>query len=85
MPAGKLCCLTCGAIKLSPREALPRRLSRIFIQLGEIIAEHHPDEVAIEDVFYALNVKSALKLGQVAALPCWPPPRQDWKLPNILR
>lgn len=64
-PDGELCCLTCGAIKLSPREALPRRLSRIFIQLGEIIARHHPDQVAIEDVFYALNVKSALKLGQV--------------------
>jgi crossover junction endodeoxyribonuclease RuvC len=62
---GRLCCLTCGAIKLSPREALPRRLSRIFTQLGDIIAEHHPDQVAIEDVFYALNVKSALKLGQV--------------------
>ena len=64
-PAGQLCCLTCGAIKLSPRDALPRRLSRIFTELGRIIAEHQPDEVAIEDVFYALNVKSALKLGQV--------------------
>ena len=63
--SGKLGCLTCGAIKLSPREALPRRLSRIFTQLSEIIAAHQPDEVAIEDVFYALNVKSALKLGQV--------------------
>jgi crossover junction endodeoxyribonuclease RuvC len=61
----RLCCLTCGAIKLSPKEPLPRRLSRIFAQLGEVIAEHRPDEVAIEDVFYALNVKSALKLGQV--------------------
>jgi len=62
---GRLCCLTCGAIKLSPREVLPRRLSRIFAELGAIIAEHRPDEVAIEDIFYALNVKSALKLGQV--------------------
>ncbi len=64
-PAGKLRCLGCGAIKLSPREALPRRLSRIYTQLGAVIAEYQPDEVAIEDVFYALNVKSALKLGQV--------------------
>jgi len=63
--SGKLNCLACGAIKLSPREALPRRLSRIYQQLGEIICKHQPDEVAIEDVFYALNVKSALKLGQV--------------------
>ena len=62
---GRLCCLTCGAVKLSPREALPRRLSRIFTQLSATINEHRPDEVAIEDVFYALNVKSALKLGQV--------------------
>jgi crossover junction endodeoxyribonuclease RuvC len=30
-----------------------------------VIVEHRPDRVAIEDVFYALNVKSALKLGQV--------------------
>ena len=64
-PRGRLCCLSCGAIKLSPREALPRRLSRIYGQLIQIIADHHPDQVAIEDVFYALNVKSALKLGQV--------------------
>ena len=65
LPAGRLCCLSCGAIKLSPREPLPRRLSRIYMQLGAIISEHQPDEVAIEDVFYALNVKSALKLGKV--------------------
>jgi crossover junction endodeoxyribonuclease RuvC len=60
-----LVCLTCGAIKLSPREPLPHRLAIIFERLGAIIQEHHPDNVAIEDVFYALNVKSALKLGQV--------------------
>jgi crossover junction endodeoxyribonuclease RuvC len=62
---GKLCCLACGAIKLSPRDPLSHRLWRIYMQLGAIISEHQPDEVAIEDVFYALNVKSALKLGQV--------------------
>ena len=61
----KLICLVCGAIKLSPREPLPRRLSTIFKGLGEIIDEYRPDNVAIEDVFYALNVKSAFKLGQV--------------------
>jgi len=64
-PNHALVCLTCGAIKLSPRDPLPSRLSTIFTRLGGIIAEHQPDGVAIEDVFYALNVKSALKLGQV--------------------
>lgn len=61
----KLSCLAGGAIKLSPRDPLPHRLSQIFTRLGELISEYHPDEVAIEDVFYALNIKSALKLGQV--------------------
>src|SRR5580692_8451191 len=59
--AGRLVCLTCGAIKLSARQ----RLARIYEGLGALIVEHRPDEVAIEGIFYALNVKSALKLGQV--------------------
>jgi crossover junction endodeoxyribonuclease RuvC len=62
---GGLICLACGAIRLSPREPLARRLSRIYSALGDLVLAHRPDEVAIEDVFYALNVKSALKLGQV--------------------
>ena len=61
----RLVCLDCGAIKVSAREAMPVRLSRISSRLQELIATHRPDRVAIEDVFYAVNVKSALKLGQV--------------------
>ena len=41
------------------------RLQKIFSDLKAIIAEHQPEIVAIEDVFYAVNVKTALKLGQV--------------------
>lgn len=63
--AGKLSRVAAGAIRISPRDALPQRLSRIFTVLSEVIAAHQPDVVAIEDVFYAVNVKSALKLGQV--------------------
>lgn len=61
----RLDCLCFGGIRLSPREPLPRRLSTIFDRLRALIDEHRPDRVAIEDVFYAVNVKSALKLGQV--------------------
>jgi len=62
---GQLECLQCGAVKLSPREPLPKRLAMIFDQLTTIIEDQRPGFVAIEDVFYAVNVKSALKLGQV--------------------
>jgi crossover junction endodeoxyribonuclease RuvC len=41
------------------------RLLRIFQELCELIAAHHPEVVAIEDVFHAANAKSALKLGHV--------------------
>jgi crossover junction endodeoxyribonuclease RuvC len=61
----ELVCLSCGAIRLSPREPLARRLARIYDELGVLIGKHRPDQVAIEEVFYALNAKSALKLGQV--------------------
>jgi crossover junction endodeoxyribonuclease RuvC len=61
----RLVCIVCGAIKASPRDPMPTRLSHISIGLSELIARHRPDCVAIEDVFYATNVKSALKLGQV--------------------
>lgn len=62
---GRLVCLTYGAIQLSPREALAQRLSQIYQGLGTLILDHRPDQVAIEGIFYALNVKSALQLGQV--------------------
>jgi crossover junction endodeoxyribonuclease RuvC len=64
LDSGELRCLACGAVKLSLRDPMPRRLSKIFVELGAIIGEFHPDQVAIEDVFYAVNVKSALILGQ---------------------
>jgi crossover junction endodeoxyribonuclease RuvC len=61
----KLLCIACGAIRLSRREPLARRLSQVYERLGALIDAHRPDEVAIEEIFYALNVKSALQLGQV--------------------
>jgi crossover junction endodeoxyribonuclease RuvC len=62
---GSLLHLCSGAIHLSPREALELRLKKICEGLTEIIDRHSPEQVAIEDVFYALNAKSALKLGHV--------------------
>jgi len=62
---GQLICCICGAIKLKARDPMAARLQKIFSELTQIIAVHQPEMVAIEDVFYAVNVKSALKLGQV--------------------
>ena len=40
------------------------RLGHIHAAIGEVVAEWHPAEVAIEQVFLGSNVMSALKLGQ---------------------
>jgi crossover junction endodeoxyribonuclease RuvC len=62
---GRLICHTAGAIKLKSSLSMAAKLQKIFSGLTAIIAEHQPETVAIEDVFYAVNVKTALKLGQV--------------------
>ncbi|MEO6829184.1 MAG: crossover junction endodeoxyribonuclease RuvC [Acidobacteriaceae bacterium] len=54
-----------GVIHLSKRESLPHRLTIVFSQLGELLEEHSPDVVVIEEVFHAANSSTALKLGQV--------------------
>lgn len=61
----KLVCVSFGGIRLSPREPLPVRLSTVFDRLSAMIQQFQPDRVAIEEVFYSVNPKSALKLGQV--------------------
>ena len=62
---GALHHLCSGAIRLPPRQALELRLMKICHELTKIIDGYAPEIVAIEDVFYAVNVKSALKLGHV--------------------
>lgn len=52
-----------GVIKLSSKQALPQRLVRIADGLRQVLSDHQPDCAAVEDVFYGLNVKSALKLS----------------------
>jgi crossover junction endodeoxyribonuclease RuvC len=60
-----LCFVASGAIRLATRKPLPERLGQVFSQVLDVIRKHDPSVVAIEDVFYAANVKSALKLGHV--------------------
>jgi crossover junction endodeoxyribonuclease RuvC len=56
---------TFGAIRLLKSHSLPERLHQVFEELGAELERWRPDTVAIEEVFYSVNAKSALKLGQV--------------------
>lgn len=54
-----------GAIRLSKARPLPERLDQVYRELSAELERWRPDTVAIEEVFYSVNAKSALKLGQV--------------------
>ena len=54
-----------GVLSPAPRHDLPRRLRFIHDRLAELITRLGPAALAVEDVFYAQSVRSALVLGQV--------------------
>jgi crossover junction endodeoxyribonuclease RuvC len=54
-----------GTVKSSPRDPFGKRLLKISDGIEDVIARFQPDILSIEEAFYAVNVKVALKLGQV--------------------
>ena len=53
----------CGAVGAPASATFSEKLFEIHRRLVELLAECHADSVAIENIFYAANVRSALKLG----------------------
>jgi crossover junction endodeoxyribonuclease RuvC len=52
-----------GVIRATARAPLAERLLTIHTVLTNIIAEHCPDQMAVEDLFNAKNARSSLILG----------------------
>lgn len=64
-PDPRLVSLDAGGI-CPPRKApLPQRLAFIHAELTLLLERYRPDVVAVEEVFYSVNAKSAIKLGHV--------------------
>ena len=57
--------VACGAIRAPKRASFPVRLLNIDHELSSIIEQYAPQVCSIEESFYALNVRTALKLGHV--------------------
>jgi crossover junction endodeoxyribonuclease RuvC len=53
----------CGAVGAPASASFSEKLFEIHRRLVELLGECHADSVAIENIFYATNVRSALKLG----------------------
>ena len=59
------CLVAAGCIRSSTRDPLEKRLLNIAGGLRSLFTEYKPDYAAVEEVFFAVNAKSALKLSHV--------------------
>lgn len=63
MPGRVLECVACGEFKSKPDVALPERLARLAAWLREALDAHQPHAVAVEEMFFALNVRTAVQMA----------------------
>jgi crossover junction endodeoxyribonuclease RuvC len=54
----------CGVVKTASGLSLPRRLGLIYTSASELVEAFAPDAVAVEELFFNTNVKTALAVGQ---------------------
>ncbi|UUY02552.1 crossover junction endodeoxyribonuclease RuvC [Svornostia abyssi] len=59
-----LAALDGGVITTSSSAAPEARLTEIHARVSELITEHRPDAVALEDLYFGQNVRSAFAVGQ---------------------
>ncbi len=62
--AGRLVALDGGVIETSAGAAQERRLADIHAAVDALLAEHEPDAVALEELYFGQNVRTAFAVGQ---------------------
>jgi crossover junction endodeoxyribonuclease RuvC len=63
-PGGRLLALDGGVIETPPGVPAERRLAAIFDRVEGLLAEHGPAAVALEDLYFGVNARSAFAVGQ---------------------
>lgn len=53
-----------GCIETSPKLDVPKRLLQIHKKLSSIITEYKPEALAVEELFFNTNAKTAFVVGQ---------------------
>lgn len=53
-----------GAIRTSSKDAIPKRLEKIYDTLSKILTEFMPEESAIEELYFFRNVTTAISVGE---------------------
>jgi crossover junction endodeoxyribonuclease RuvC len=53
-----------GCVKTSSQIIFSGRLEKIYHETNKIIKKYKPERIAVEEIFFCKNVKTALKVGQ---------------------
>jgi crossover junction endodeoxyribonuclease RuvC len=53
-----------GCIRTAPKIPFAERLEIIYKELNNLIKKYKPDKIAIEKIFFARNVKTAMQIGE---------------------
>lgn len=57
-----------GVVETDPGEPLPERLCTLQHELRALVADFHPDTVVVERVFFQVNARTAMSVGQASGL-----------------
>ncbi len=60
--------LSLGVLRTPPTDALPQRLAALQAEIVSLLREFRPDVVAVEQVFFQVNVRTAMSVGQASGL-----------------
>ena len=65
---GDLALMVCGVVQTPSQEAMPQRLLRLFQDLSDIVRQHEPVEMAVEELFFAKNTTTVISVGQARGI-----------------
>lgn len=68
LTAGKITALSLGVLRTPPTDPLPQRLAALRAEIVALLTEFRPDVVAVEQVFFQVNVRTAMSVGQASGL-----------------
>lgn len=68
VPGGEQRAEAAGVIVTDPAEPLPDRLETVHRELVALVAEARPDAIVVERVFFQVNARTAMSVGQVSGL-----------------
>lgn len=57
-----------GVLRTSPADPLPQRLAELQLEMRSLLEEFRPDVLAIEQVFFQVNVRTAMSVGQASGI-----------------